>query len=220
MSDEDVLAQLVACVTQPSSAPHKARALLEAAGHLDGLARASPHAPKPLSPSDRRIATAVAAGIELGIRCCERPAQRSSAIRSSADVARVLGPRLRLLDHEQLWILALDATSCVMGLRRLAEGGRHGCAVLACDVLRAALTMGAASFVLAHNHPGGDPSPSRHDLSLTQRVSHAAALIGLPLVDHVIVTRGAHVSLLDLGLIDVPCEIVESKRATAESPPD
>jgi DNA repair protein RadC len=132
----------------------------------------------------------------------------------------VLGPRLRLLDHEQLWLLALDATSCVIGLRRLAEGGRHGCAVLACDVLRAALTMGAASFVLAHNHPGGDPSPSRHDLTLTRRVADAAALIGLPLVDHVIVTRGSHVSLLDLGLIDATGGPVDSNRAIAESPPD
>lgn len=151
---------------------------------------------------DIRVAEVLLAGVELGVRWCERSTTVPDAIRSSADVACLLGPRLRLLDHEQLWILALDASSRPIGMRRLAEGGRHGCAVLARDVLRAALAMAASSFVLAHNHPGGDPAPSRHDLHLTRSIARAAAVIGVPLVDHVIVTRAGQASMLDLGFMD------------------
>lgn len=202
MSDEQVLARLVHSVSPDPTAEAHARTLLSRVEDLAGLSRAAPHDLGASTDRERRIACAVAAGIELGIRCCERKERIPLAIRSSADVVRVLGPRLRLLDHEQLWIVALDSANHVSAIRRLAEGGRHGCAVLARDVLRMALSLSASSFVLAHNHPGGDPAPSRHDLVLTERVARAASFIGLPLVDHVIVTRAAHSSLLDLGMLE------------------
>jgi DNA repair protein RadC len=87
--------------------------------------------------------------------------------------------------------------------RRVAEGGLHGCAVDPRDILRAALREAASAFVLVHNHPSGDPAPSDEDISLTNMVARAGAVLGTPLVDHVIVAAGGHASLFDLGLLEL-----------------
>jgi DNA repair protein RadC len=92
------------------------------------------------------------------------------------------------LVHEELWIAALDCHHGVRGTRMVSRGGLEGAQVRPADVLRSALEMGAVSFVMAHNHPSGDPAPSEHDVELTHAIEHAAHLISVPLQDHVIVT--------------------------------
>jgi DNA repair protein RadC len=69
------------------------------------------------------------------------------------------------------------------------------------DPLRAALREGASAFVLVHNHPSGDPTPSREDISFTAAVADAARVVATPLVDHVIVTRSEFASMLELNLL-------------------
>ena len=108
-----------------------------------------------------------------------------------------------MLDHEQMWLLALDGRSGLRGIRCVSRGGAHGCAIHARDVLCAALRQGASGFILVHNHPSGDPQPSAADLALTRRLDGAAAVVGIPLIDHVIIApTGAHVSFLDEGYLD------------------
>jgi DNA repair protein RadC len=73
--------------------------------------------------------------------------------------------------------------------------------VSARDPLRIALREGASAFVLVHNHPSGDPSPSDEDVTFTRDVAAAGAMVGTPLVDHVVVAADGHRSLLDLGVL-------------------
>jgi hypothetical protein len=62
-------------------------------------------------------------------------------------------------------------------------------------VFAAAIRRRAAQLILVHNHPSGDPTPSAEDLSLTERMSEVGALVGIPVVDHVVVARGGHRSI-------------------------
>jgi DNA repair protein RadC len=96
--------------------------------------------------------------------------------------------------HEELWIAALDVHDRARGARMISRGGLLSASVRTADVLRAALELGAVTFVMAHNHPGGDPAPSADDVLLTQEVEHAAHLIDVPLRDHVIVTPAGRFS--------------------------
>lgn len=162
-------------------------ARLGGAAHIDGLAPGVAH----------RLAVAV----ELGLRCAEPSLKPVPVVSCSEDIVALLGPRLRSLQHEQVWMVGLDARNGVTSRCRVAEGGQHGCALLVRDVLRVAVQFGAHCFVLAHNHPGGDPRPSAEDVHLTEKISAAALCVGIPLLDHVIITRRAHTSLLKLGLI-------------------
>ncbi len=141
------------------------------------------------------------AAVELGLRVASAlSSTRAPPLPDPAAVA-AWGARLTPLDHEELWTLALDGQNGLRAARRVAMGGLHGLEVSLADPLRVALRAGASSFILVHNHPSGDPTPSRHDVTFTARVAAAAALVGAPLVDHVIVARGGHVSLLERGLL-------------------
>ena len=103
-----------------------------------------------------------------------------------------------------MWVLSLDGRNRLRGERRVAQGGLHGCAVAARDILRAALTDAASAFVLVHNHPSGDPRPSPEDVAMTAAVARAATVVGVPLVDHVVVSDGRHASMLELGVLEDP----------------
>jgi DNA repair protein RadC len=69
------------------------------------------------------------------------------------------------------------------------------------DVLRVAVREAASAFVLAHNHPSGDPAPSEEDIAFTRAGAQAAAVVGTPLLDHVVVARRQSRSMLELGLL-------------------
>ncbi len=108
---------------------------------------------------------------------------------------------LARMDHEQLWILALDGRHGLVSARQIAEGGIHGLHVGVRDIIRAVVREAASAFVAVHVHPSGDPAPSDEDIAFTHQLVKAADVVGTPLLDHVVVTRTRYSSMLDLGLL-------------------
>src|SRR5262249_49194865 len=134
--------------------------LLEQSAGLLGLARMGAHAIAQVPGVGLVKAARVGAGVELGRRALLRASAAAHLNRaSSGEVARWARLRLSGLDHEQLWVLALDGRNGLRAARRIAQGGLHGCSVNPRDVLRAAVREAASAFVLVHNHPSGDPTP-------------------------------------------------------------
>ena len=182
-------------------ATEDAAALLCEQGGFSGLARATAaeiegqlsSAPRPVR-APRSSARRIAAAFELGRRAT-RDAVAPRSVASSADVAAWAAPRLASLDHEELWLLALDGRSRLRAVRCVARGGLHGMGVRAADPLRVALRAAASGFVLVHNHPSGDPAASAEDIAFTRRVAAAAAVVGTPLLDHVVVASGGFSSI-------------------------
>jgi DNA repair protein RadC len=202
LSDAEIVAVLLGTGEKGRPVLRVAAELLDLAGGLLGLSRLGAHAVAQAQGVGLVKASRIAAGFELGRRLLLRSSvsQRAS-LASSSEVARWARLRLAELDHEQVWVLALDGRNCLRAAKRVAEGGLHGCALDPRDVLRAVVREAASGFVLVHNHPSGDPAPSREDIDLTGTVARAASVVGTPLVDHVIVAGGAHSSLFDLGFL-------------------
>ncbi len=202
LSDADLVAVLLGTGERGRTVNQLAVDVLERAGGLVGIAKTGAH----LLASQRGVGAAkaarIGAAIELGLRVTS---QRTTAVRvvigSSQQVAAWARPRLQQLDHEQVWMLALDGRNGLRAALRIAEGGLHGCSLEPRDVLRAALRTAATGFILVHNHPSGDPKPSEEDVALTARVAQCGAAVGTPLLDHVIIGRCAYASLFDLGLL-------------------
>ncbi len=174
------------------AAKHAAE-LLEDEG-LEGLARCEPSAIEArLAARGFRGAkpagTALAAAFELGRRHAIAAARAPEQLAIATDVARWASPRLVGLTHEELWVLALDGRSHLRAARCVAKGGMHGLGVQAADTIRAALRADASAFILVHNHPSGDPTPSPEDVAFTRSVFRAADAVKVPLVDHVVVAR-------------------------------
>ena len=97
--------------------------------------------------------------------------------------------------REHFLAFYLDAANRIMGYETIAIGGCTSVEVEPAQVFRGALLGGAVRLIVAHNHPSGDPTPSASDLSMTQRLMQAAGLIGIPVLDHVVVTTGRAYSI-------------------------
>lgn len=196
-SGEELVAALLALsrvdTTRRRDSAEVASALLCDLGGFSGLSRATvdeieallSSAQRPIG-APRASARRIAAAFELGRRAA-RDGIAPTSIACSADVAAWAATRLAGLDHEELWLLALDGRSRLRAVRCVAKGGLHGMGVRAADPIRFALRAAASGFVLVHNHPSGDPAPSAEDVEFTRRVAAAAAVVGTPLLDHVVV---------------------------------
>jgi DNA repair protein RadC len=121
-------------------------------------------------------------------------------ITSPADVAGLLMPRLRYLDHEEFWVVLVNTRNKVIGEQRLYQGTLNGCMVRNGEIFRKAVELGAASIIIVHNHPSGDPNPSPEDVQTTRQISEAGKLMNIPLLDHVVIGGGRYVSLKELGV--------------------
>jgi DNA repair protein RadC len=122
--------------------------------------------------------------------------QERARFPDSAAVAR-WAKDLTTLDHEETWVLALNKRHVLKAAKRVAVGGLDIGFIDTRTVLKSVLHEGAAAFVLVHNHPSGDPSPSEHDISTTRKLANASYIAGPPLLDHVIIASGGYTSLLD-----------------------
>jgi DNA repair protein RadC len=204
LGDADLLAVLLGSGLASCPVALVAAGVLERTGGLEGLARLGPAAIAEHSGVGPAKALRIAASLEMGRRCARRASRVTGPLTSSAAVAARMGPILAGLTHEEMWIVGLDGRNHVRGVRRVAQGGLHSCTVMPRDVLRASLYEAAAAIILVHNHPSDDALPSTEDLAMTRRIADAGAMLGLPLVDHVIVTpSGRHTSMLDLGVLEL-----------------
>lgn len=173
-------------------------ALLQRCGGLRALAR--PEAGALAEQTGPAYARRLLAAVELGRRVVsEASKDAASHIPDAEGVHQWARARLATLDHEELWILCLDGRHGLRAAHCVASGGIHGLHIGVRDVLRYALREAASGFILTHNHPSGDPTPSTEDVEFTRAVAQAARVVGCPLLDHVVVSRARFRSMLLAG---------------------
>ena len=112
-------------------------------------------------------------------------------------VMQFLKYRKRRVEH--FVSLSLNNKNEVIRRHELSRGTADQCAMYIQEVLKATLRCDGSAIILGHNHPGGDPTPSREDIDLTTRLRDAANLVGLRLLDHIVVARFGHYSLKENG---------------------
>jgi DNA repair protein RadC len=202
LHDTELLALVLGTGAAGESAAAVAASLLSWTGGLRGVLRLGAHGLADRRGIGHAKAARLMAAFELGRRVTLSELGEQRPLCGSFDqVAQWAQPRLGCLEHEEVWVLCLDGRNGVKSIRRVAQGGLHGCALTARDVLRPPLLDGASSLVLVHNHPSGDPTPSEQDIHMTRSVAVAAEVVGLALLDHVVVARSGSQSLLELGFL-------------------
>jgi|SRR5579871_5332314 len=137
---------------------------------------------------------------ETSLTLAERP-----VIRTPADAARILADHLQGTDRENFACLMLDTKNRLIGINTVSVGILDSSIVHPREVFKPAILSNAASIVVAHNHPSGDPTESVEDTRITLRLRDAADIIGIDLLDHVIVGDGTQplrwASLKERGVI-------------------
>lgn len=139
------------------------------------------------------------AAFDLGQRAVGAAPVVGRLLSNAADVAAHLRARLLAKPTEEFWAIALNVRHRVLFDERLAAGSLTGVEVHPRDVFRPLIEASAAAVIFCHNHPSGDPAPSRMDVELTARLREVGELCGILVLDHVIVASGGHVSLAERG---------------------
>ena len=123
------------------------------------------------------------------------------AIRGPDDVVALVGRKLKREPREHFLVLLLNARHEVLGKEVVSIGSLNASIVHPREVFRPALLQAAASIVLVHNHPSGDPEPSEEDVGITKRLVEAGELLGIAVLDHVIVASRGIVSFRSRQLL-------------------
>ena len=146
-------------------------------------------------------AATVLAALEIGRRIASaRPLERVH-IGSAQEGADFLMPRLRYAAREQFVAVMLNSKNRVIATEVISEGTLTSSVVHAREVFTPALLHHAAAVIVAHNHPSGDPQPSREDREVTAMLAQSGKVLGIPLLDHLIIGDGAYYSFQEYGAL-------------------
>ncbi|MCM1987752.1 RadC family protein [Methanococcoides seepicolus] len=147
-------------------------------------------------------ATQIAAVFELARKLEIFTDDPKRKIRSANDVYSLLYPRHRELKKEHLTALYLDTKNNIIKEEVISIGSLNANIVHPREVFKSALMESSASVILTHNHPSGDPAPSREDIAVTEKLVEGGKILGISVLDHVIIGDGRYVSLKEEGYIN------------------
>ena len=126
-------------------------------------------------------------------------ASEHNVIRTPEDVFAIMAPEYDNAVVETAQMLALDTKNKVIGIFTVSTGSLNASIIHPRDVFQRAILSNAASVILVHNHPSGDPTPSQEDIELTRRLVEAGKMMDIAVLDHVIIGEGRFVSLKERG---------------------
>jgi len=206
LPDYEILEVLLAASNPRGDTKPLAKALIDRlGGTLAAVLSADPEKLRSVRVDGRRIGVAGAAMLK---------AVREAALRlsrSELTSGEVIGSWDKLIDYckaniahgtvEEFHLLFLDRKNALIKHERQQRGTIDHTPVYPREVVKRALELDAAALILVHNHPSGDPTPSKADIAVTRDIINAAKPLGVTVHDHLIIGRGRHTSLRDLGLL-------------------
>ncbi len=167
---------------------------------LAGLARASIPELMTVHGIGEAKAVEIKAALEIGRRLLATAPQEKPRVSSPADAANLLMSEMMFLEKEHLKLVLLDTRNNVLGTPTIYVGSLNTSVIRVAELFRAAIRENAAAFIVAHNHPSGDPSPSPEDIRVTRQLAQAGKLLDIEVLDHVIIGHQRYVSLKERGL--------------------
>jgi DNA repair protein RadC len=144
--------------------------------------------------------SALKAALELGRRLLLDPGQERMRINSPDDVAQLLMMEMHDLEQECLRTVLLNTKNQVLAAPTIYQGSINSTSLRVGELFREAVRHNAASIILVHNHPSGDPSPSPEDIAVTRTVVEAGKLMDIDVLDHLVIGHGKYVSLKERRL--------------------
>jgi DNA repair protein RadC len=201
LGDNELLAVIVGHGSQHRSALAVANDVLSTAGGLHALPQIHRGRLLRLAGIGRAQASRLQAAVELGRRTLLTPTAERPRFAHPRDLARYLAPQYGSHPVERFGVVLLDRKLRLLSVRVVSVGSIDTSLAHPREVFREALMASAAAVAVFHNHPSGDPTPSREDLAVTGRLRQAGVVLGIDLVDHVILADERYYSLKEAGLI-------------------
>lgn len=193
-------AEILASIVQTHDALDLATDMLNFFGNLAGLGRATIAELCRFDGVGESQAARIKAALELGRRMVSEPQDERPRVASPADAANLVMLEMMSLEQEHLRVLLLDTRNRVLGLPTVYIGSLNTSVVRVGELFRAAIRANAASVIVIHNHPSGDPSPSPEDVNVTRQLVRAGKLVDIEVLDHVVIGYQRYVSLKERSL--------------------
>jgi DNA repair protein RadC len=201
LGDNELLAAVLGSGHERADALTMANELLAVRGGVHGLVRSTCDELSRVAGIGRAKSAQILAAIELGRRTLTHAPSARIQLRTPREAAAYLLPQFGARPVEQFGLLLLDTKHRVLKATILAVGSLNATGVQPREVFREAAVGSAASIVMFHNHPSGDPSPSHDDVELTRRLVAAGAVMGIEVVDHIILGDVRYWSFKESGQI-------------------
>jgi DNA repair protein RadC len=144
-------------------------------------------------------AAQIRAALEIGKRLYHEPSPKGPTFASGQCVYNYFYPRMQGLRKEAFHCILLDVKNRLIRHLKISEGTLTASLIHPRESFRNAIKESAASLIFIHNHPSGDPTPSREDIAITEKLEEAGEILGIKMLDHIIVADGGYTSMLEKG---------------------
>ncbi|MDQ3855035.1 MAG: DNA repair protein RadC [Chloroflexota bacterium] len=195
LSDAELLAILLRVGIKGENVTDLSRRLLAQHRGLTGLAAADFGELAAQRGVGEAKACSIKAALELGRRLLTAAPEQRKQISSPDDVADILILEMAHLEQEQMRVLHLNTKHQLIAMIEVYKGSLNSAPIRAADIFKGAVRNNAASVILAHNHPSGDPTPSPQDARTTELLVEAGRLLDIEVLDHLVVGRTECVSM-------------------------
>ena len=200
LSSAELIAIILRTGNRGESVVRLAERILSTFGGLPGVGRATLTELQTIDGIGPVKAIEIKSALELGRRLLTTAPNERPQIKAPADAANLLMSEMMFLEQEHLRVLLLDTRNHVLAMPTIYIGSLNTSVVRVGELFRPAIRENAASIVVAHNHPSGDPTPSSEDIRVTKAIREAGKLLNIELLDHVIIGRNRFTSLKERGL--------------------
>ncbi|MBN1066833.1 JAB domain-containing protein [Clostridium botulinum] len=130
-----------------------------------------------------------------------KSADRDIKIMSPNDLAMLINGEMSLLKQEILKVIFLNTKNIVIGTKDVFKGSLNTSIVHPREIFKEAINKSSAKIIISHNHPSGDPTPSKEDINITLRIKECGEIMGIQLLDHIIIGKNGFISLKEKGFI-------------------
>ena len=175
--------------------------LLTSFESLKGIAQADFVQLQEISGIGPAKACQIMAAFELGKRVAMFAGNTKPVIRQPTDIFEYFRDEMSLLPKEVFRVVVLDTKNRIVKEKIISEGTLNASIVHPRDVFRFAVVHSAAAVILLHNHPSGDPTPSRDDIQITKRLIEAGRLMDISVLDHIVIGDGNFISMKEMGVL-------------------
>ena len=204
LSDSELLAVILRSGTRGKTALDLASEILYSQNQSDGLLnihRWKLHELKKIKGVGSVKAIQIMCISELAKRLSKANAAPRLSFTNPASIAKYYMEDMRHYKQEHLKLLLLDTKSKLLGETNISKGTVNASIISPRELFIEALQKDAVSIVLLHNHPSGDPTPSKEDVLITKRIKEAGLLIGIDLLDHIIIGNNCFISFCEKGIL-------------------
>lgn len=197
LSDAELLAILLGSGTKEMNVLELANDILRKNGGLVGLRKISKEELLKIDGIGPAKTTSILATIELGRRFSKAVNKNGERprLKCAEDIYEYIHYQMEHLDHEELHVISLDTKNYVISEEMVYRGTINSSNIRVAEIFKRPMLLNAASFVMVHNHPSGDPTPSAADIVTTRNVIAAGKTLDLPLLDHLIIGAGTYASI-------------------------